>query len=76
MSRFPERRFILVGDSGEHDPEIFHQLRGRFGDQVEEIWIRDVVNARHTTPERLSGMNVIAARTISEGVSEFTRHSE
>jgi hypothetical protein len=76
MSRFPERRFILVGDSGEHDPEIFHQLRETFGDQVEEIWIRDVVNARHTTPERLSGMNVIAARTISEGVSEFSRQSK
>ncbi len=76
MRRFPERRFILVGDSGEHDPEIFHGLRGRSGNQVEEIWIRDVVNARHTTPERLSGMNVIAAKTISEGVSEFTRQSE
>ena len=76
MSRFPEQRFILVGDSGEHDPEIFHQLKGRFGDQVKDIWIRDVVDARHTTPERLSGMKVIAARTISKGVSEFSRESK
>jgi hypothetical protein len=72
ISRFPERRFILVGDSGEHDPEIYHQLRDKYGAQVQEIWIRDVVNARHTDPERLSGMKVIGAKTIIEGVSGFS----
>jgi len=69
MSRFPGRKFILVGDSGEHDPEIYRQLQDRFGDQVQEIWIRDVVNARHTTPGRLNGMKIIAARTVLEGIS-------
>lgn len=72
MSRFPGRRFILVGDSGEHDPEIYRQLQDRFGDQVQEIWIRDVINARHTTPDRLDGMKIIAARTVFEGISEFS----
>lgn len=72
MSRFPERKFILVGDSGEHDPEIYRQLQDRFGDQVQEIWVRDVVNARHTTPDRLDGMKIIAARTVFEGISEFS----
>ena len=71
MGRFPERRFILVGDSGEHDPEVYRELRNRFCDQVEDIWIRDVVNARHTSPGRLEGMKIITARTVLPGVSEL-----
>lgn len=71
ITRFPEREFILVGDSGEHDPEIYQQLRDRFGDQVREIVIRDVINARQTTPSRLEGMSVIPARTVTDGSSEF-----
>ena len=69
IRRFPNRQFILVGDSGEHDPEIYRQLQDRFGDQVQEIWIRDVVNVRHTTPTRLVGMRIIAVRTVLEGIS-------
>ena len=71
MYRFPERKFIFVGDSCEHDPEVYGQLRDTFGDQVQEIWIRDVVNERQTHPERLTGMKIIEALTVSEGVSEF-----
>ncbi len=59
LRRFPKRKFIFVGDSGEHDPEVYGQLREAFGDQVKEIWIRDVVNARQADPDRLNGMIII-----------------
>lgn len=68
---FPNRQFIMIGDSGEADPEVFRKIRDRFPDQVAEIHIRDVVNARELAPERLEGMKVIPARTIEEGVSQF-----
>jgi phosphatidate phosphatase APP1 len=42
MRRFPERRFILVGDSGEQDPEVYATLASRFPRQVAAILIRDV----------------------------------
>ena len=61
MHRFPERKFILVGDSGEHDPEVYAGLRESFGSQIKEIWIRDLVNARAENPDRLAGMRIIEA---------------
>ncbi len=42
LQRFPNRRFILVGDSGERDPEIYITLARRYPRQVARIWIRDV----------------------------------
>ena len=44
LKRFPERRFILVGDSGERDPEIYGALARKFPGQVRRIFIRDVTN--------------------------------
>lgn len=45
---FPERRFILVGDSGEKDPEIYGSLTRRFPSQIERILIRRVPGRRWT----------------------------
>ncbi len=40
--RFPHRKFFLIGDSGERDPEIYAALARKFPEQVERILIRDV----------------------------------
>jgi len=69
MERFPGRRFVLIGDSGEKDPEVFRAMRTRFGDQVEEIRIRDVVDARTHDADRLADMTIIEAETIRPGMS-------
>lgn len=42
FERFPQRRFVLVGDSGERDSEIYGTLARRFPEQVTRIYIRDV----------------------------------
>ncbi len=42
LERFPQRRFVLVGDSGEHDPEIYGALARRRGEQIAAILIRNV----------------------------------
>jgi Uncharacterized conserved protein (DUF2183) len=56
----PERRFILIGDSGERDPEIFAAIRDEFPDRVEEILIRDVRgDALEPGSSRLHDMTVI-----------------
>lgn len=64
MRRFPRRTFILIGDSGERDPEVYTMIRSRFPAQVSEIVIRDVVDARKNAAVRLTGMTVIAAPTV------------
>ncbi|KAI7884280.1 hypothetical protein K492DRAFT_125198, partial [Lichtheimia hyalospora FSU 10163] len=43
---FPKRKFILVGDSGERDPEIYRMLYDRFPDQIIKIFIHDVTSER------------------------------
>lgn len=42
FERLPDRRFVLVGDSGERDPEIYGDLARRHPTQVIRILIRDV----------------------------------
>ena len=39
---FPQRRFVLVGDSGEKDAEIYGKVARKFPNQVERILIRRV----------------------------------
>jgi hypothetical protein len=59
MERFPERKFILVGDSGEVDPEVYYTVRKRRPAQVKEIWIRDIINDAALNDFRLEGMTII-----------------
>ncbi|KAI1419165.1 hypothetical protein F5Y12DRAFT_779278 [Xylaria sp. FL1777] len=47
MNDFPERRFLLVGDSGEADLEVYTELAIANPGRIKGIFIRDV-----TTPER------------------------
>jgi len=39
---FPRRQFLLIGDSGEHDPEIYGSLARRFPQQIAGICIRQL----------------------------------
>lgn len=42
IADFPQRRFVMIGDSGEQDPEIYATLIREYPDRVLAIWIRDV----------------------------------
>lgn len=44
LSAFPQRKFVLVGDSGEQDPEIYGTLLRARPAQVAGIFIRNVRN--------------------------------
>ncbi len=59
MNRFPERRFILIGDSGERDPEVFSAIKDEFEHRVQEIRIRDVRNDAANNPQRLAGATIL-----------------
>lgn len=59
MQHFPKRQFILVGDSGEQDPEVFKTIQEQFPQQVAEIRIRDITDDHTNQPERLAGITRI-----------------
>jgi len=44
LQQFPQRRFILIGDSGERDPEIYAALTRKHPAQIARIYIRDVTD--------------------------------
>lgn len=42
LLKYPNRQFILVGDAGEQDPEIFASIAKQYPAQVLHIFIRDL----------------------------------
>jgi hypothetical protein len=50
LKRFPQRRFILIGDSGERDPEIYAALARKYPRQIVRIYIRDVTGESASAP--------------------------
>ncbi|MGK0358020.1 MAG: phosphatidate phosphatase APP1 [Bradymonadia bacterium] len=63
----PGLRFILVGDSGEHDPELYAKVRGLYPARVEAVLIRLVVDGDNR-PERFANMHVVADHAKSPDV--------
>lgn len=52
LADFPGRKFILIGDSGERDPEIYGEIARRHPGQIVRILIRDVTDQAQR-PDRL-----------------------
>jgi len=48
LQRVPHVTFMLIGDDGEHDPEIFERLRSLHPTRIADVWIRRV----HPDPQR------------------------
>ena len=42
LQHFPDRQFILIGDSGEKDPEIYRKMAARFDRQILGIFVREL----------------------------------
>ena len=73
MNHFPGRSFILIGDSGEKDPEVFKQIRDDFPGQVREIRIRVVTDGEVAGSGRLDNMMRIPSNENAAGsCGEFT----
>ena len=55
MHAYAKREFILVGDSGEHDPEVYAALLRKYPKQVRKVYIRNVTNEAPDN-ERFTGL--------------------
>lgn len=54
LNGFPDRDFILIGDSGEQDPEIYGEVARQHPDQVVGIFIRNVTGEKSDEERFLS----------------------
>ena len=55
FATFPRRRFVLVGDTGERDPEVYADFARAWPERVLAVWLRDVTGETRTSP-RLQGL--------------------
>lgn len=49
LSDFPKRHFLLFGDSGERDPEIYGDIARKYPKQIRGIFIRNVTKEKATS---------------------------
>lgn len=66
LSTYPDLDFILVGDSGQHDAEIYAKAVRDHGQRIKAIWIRDVSEA-----DRDAEVEAVIAEARNAGVAVF-----
>ncbi|WPP50293.1 App1 family protein [Catalinimonas niigatensis] len=79
LSFYPDLPFILIGDSGQHDPEIYQEVVDAYPGRILSIYIRDV-----TKPERREEVKKIAEELakkkvdliIKEDTAKAATHAE
>jgi phosphatidate phosphatase APP1 len=65
LDLFPALPFILIGDSGQEDPEIYHRAVHDYPDRIRAVYIRNL-NAR---PERIAAIQKLAEEVRHAGSS-------
>jgi phosphatidate phosphatase APP1 len=63
LATYPALRFVLIGDSGEQDPEIYADIIGRFPERIRVIYIRSI----DRSPARLKAITALAQRVAPTG---------
>ena len=66
LSFFPGLPVVLIGDSGEHDPEIFTRIAREFPGRVEAVYIRCV----HRSRQRREAMQLLV-ESLAEIGTDF-----
>ncbi|MFN2396848.1 MAG: phosphatase domain-containing protein, partial [Bacteroidales bacterium] len=42
MNLYPGMNFILIGDSGQHDPELYAEVMEKYPGRVKAVYIREI----------------------------------
>jgi hypothetical protein len=61
IAQFPQRKFVLIGDSGEKDPEVYAAVYRVHPQQVVGIYIRDVSDEPRDAPRYQTAFTGIPA---------------
>lgn len=65
MSRFPRRHVVLVGDSGEKDPEVYARIVSEYEERVDAVYIRNVTGENCNAPRYSEFARIGAANKLS-----------
>lgn len=62
LTTYPGLKFVFVGDSGQKDPEIYHEIATEQPERVRAVFIRDV-----TEPARDAEVHTLAREVEEAG---------
>lgn len=78
MNFYPSLNFVLVGDSGQHDPEIYADVISKFPGRVEAVYIRQVGEVDEDRQKELNTLlpaNRIAwVKSSTEAIGHAKKH--
>lgn len=70
LKTYPDLNFILIGDSGEHDPRIYTDIAVQFPDRILAIYLRSVKHRRRMQKVRSIVDNFETVPVLSVGTSK------
>ncbi|HEX2535593.1 MAG TPA: phosphatase domain-containing protein [Chitinophagaceae bacterium] len=70
LETYPEQRFVLLGDSSQHDPYIYESVVKHFPKRIHAVYIRDVYE-----PNRQKAADVLHKIEAAGVPCMFFRHS-
>jgi len=63
LDTHPDLQFVLIGDSGQEDPEIYREVVRAYPGRIKAIYIRDV-----TLEERATAIRLLVKELASDNV--------
>lgn len=75
LADFPRRRFVLIGDSGERDPEVYASVARRHPEQVAMVAIRQV-DGKPPREKVRARLDRLAERLPPDTMRIFTESAE
>lgn len=79
LNTYPRLRFILIGDSGEHDPAIYTDIAAQFPDRILAIYLRDVKHRKRmervrSIVDNFDSVPVLSVATSKEAEEHAREH--
>lgn len=53
LAMYPQKQFVLLGDNGQHDPEIYQRIANKYPERIKAIYIRAVKRAHSKKVEEM-----------------------
>lgn len=75
LDAFPEMNFILIGDSGQRDAEIYAKAAGQFPGRILAIYLRDVGHTEKSANTKSIYEKSDLKMRLSDDTLELARHA-
>ena len=67
---YPEQKFILIGDSGQQDPQIYARIAFEFPGRVEAIYIRRIGSKSFAEKQKNTNKKLLLVNTLYSEVKD------